>query len=1069
MRVRILGPLEVMAQDGASVEIGGARLRTLLIRLALEAGRVVAVESLVDALWPDGPPADPANALQSLISRLRRALPDAAALRSAADGYCLDVPREAVDALAFERLARDGRRLLRDGRGAEAAGRLSEALTLWRGSQLAGAGDGAFVAAAAARLDELRLTAVEDRIDAAIDAGSEPSYLIAELEEHIAVHPFRERLRSLLVRALHADGRQAEALTAFDQYRRLLADELGSDPGPELREAHLAVLRAAPDRSERAGPARPGNLRVPLTSFVGRDEEQRRIHKQLGEGRLVTLIGPGGAGKTRLASTVAEALAKDFEGGVWLVELASVTDPQDVPYAVVGALGLRARGMIDAAASPSGVVDRLVEALSAAPTLIMLDNCEHLLDAAARLADELLGRCPLLRVLATSRESLGIVGEALCPVAPLGLPAPGTPVAQAVEFASIRLFADRVAAVQPGLAVTDETVAAVIEICRRLDGLPLAIELAAARLRSLPLTVLATRLDDRFRLLTGGSRTAVPRHRTLHAVVAWSWDMLEGEERRMAEWLAVFPGLITVRSAGRLEGLAPRVPAAVQDTLAALADKSLLQAVGNDDQQYRMLETIREYGLERLAEDDRLTAVRAEHAGYFLRLVEAAGPELRGPGQLDWLARLTTEHENLLAALHLAIDAGDTATAVRLAAGLGPLWTVQGNHTEATTWLRPVVGLRGPAPMEPRRQATVWYLLNRVMTGGYAGADTGVDPAATDTGESGTDHLHPVSALLEPVAALISDDVVAGRAVIGDRLRHPDPWTRSMLRLLRAFLGANHGDMAAVRDDLDRAASGFRAVGDRWGLAVALTWLANAQTMQGEFANVVATLEESVGLLRELDPSDGAVLQRVWLAVTRAKQGDAQQARAELRELIDDRRDVSAARFVIFARISLGDLSRHEGRLAEAEGHYREAADDLRHAPTFAPIFRGMLNCALGHLALAGGETASARRYLAEAFALATESADMPFVADIGVAVAWLCMRRGDPTAAAAMLGAAHALRGSADALNPDVARLVPHLTGTLGRRDYERAYAATAGLDRADALAGIAAELRPESDPAAG
>jgi predicted ATPase/DNA-binding SARP family transcriptional activator len=1072
VRVLILGPLEVVSTDGTTVEIGGSRLRTLLIRLALDAGRVVTVESLVDALWRDAPPADPANALQSLVSRMRRTLPDAEALRSMAGGYSLDLPREAVDALEFERLARHGRRALRDGAVEVAVDRLRRALALWRGAALSGAGNAPFAAAAAARLDEVRLTAVEDRIEAEMTTAAEHSYLVAELEEHIAAHPFRERLRSLLVRALQADGRRAEALAAVAEYRRLLADELGSDFGDELREVHLSVLRATPDGSERpGGPERPraprqaGNLRVPLTSFVGRIDEQNRLHKLLGEGRLVTLIGPGGAGKTRLATVTAAGLTDEFEGGVWLVELASVSDPADVPYALIGALGLRDRGMIDAAASPGGVVDRLVEALSVAPTLIVLDNCEHLLDAVVRLVDDLLGRCPPLRVLATSRESFGIPGEALCPVPPLGLPPPDANPAEAVGYPSVRLFVDRVSAVRPGFAVTDDNIGAVVEICRRLDGLPLAIELAAARLRSLPVATLAARLDDRFRLLTGGSRTAVPRHRTLLAVVAWSWDMLDDDEARMAEWLAVFPGLITERSAGRLDGLDPPVPAAVQDTLAALVDKSLLQMVSEEQQQYRMLETIREYGLHRLAESGRLAATRAEHAAYFLRLVEAAGPDLRGASQLAWLTRLSNEHENLLAALHLATDSGDAATAVRLAAGLGPLWTVRGNHTEAVAWLRPVVGLSGPAPMETRRQATVWYLLNRVMTGGYAGAPNGVEQAAGGA-EPDARRLDPVSALLEPIAALISDDVAAGHCVIEERLSHPNPWTRAMLRLLRAFLRANHGDMAGVRQDLLDASAGFREVGDRWGLAVALTWLANAQTMRGEFADVVVTLEESVGLLRALDPADGAVLQRVWLAVTRAKQGNVAQARAELRELIDNHRDAGSARFVIFAHLSLGDLARHAGHLADAERHYQDAAADLRRAPSYAPVFRAMLSCSFAHLALAGGEPASARRHLEEAFALATESGDMPFVADVGVAVAWLCWRRGEPRAAAERLGAAHALRGAPDALNPDVARLVPELTAALGEDGYARAYARMSGVGRADALSNIAEGLRPDDAP---
>lgn len=364
MRVGILGPLEVVT-GGRVVEIGGSRLRVVLIRLALDAGRVVAVETLSQSLWPDRGPADPANALQSLISRLRRALPAEPALRSMPGGYCLDVPATDVDALQFERLARDGRRALRNGNGQVAAEQLRRALGLWRGEALSDVPDAPFAAAARARLDELRLGAIEDRIEAESATAPERSHVVAELEELTAAHPLRERLRGLLVEALHADGRQAEALNAYAQFRQLLADDLGTDPGPELQQIHLAVLRgrATPERAYVQRPR--GNLRAALTSFVGRVDEQDRIRGQLSRGRLVTLVGPGGTGKTRLATTSATALAEDIPGGVWLVELAAVMDPADVPQAVLAALGLRDRGMIDAGAAPRTATSRLVEALSA--------------------------------------------------------------------------------------------------------------------------------------------------------------------------------------------------------------------------------------------------------------------------------------------------------------------------------------------------------------------------------------------------------------------------------------------------------------------------------------------------------------------------------------------------------------------------------------------------------------------------------------------------------------------------------------------------------------------------------
>ncbi|HZE31682.1 MAG TPA: BTAD domain-containing putative transcriptional regulator, partial [Actinoallomurus sp.] len=594
MRIGILGPLEVVA-GGRVVEIEGARLRALLIRLALDAGRVVTADTLAQSLWPEGGPSDPAHALQSLMSRLRRALPDRAPVRSVHRGYCLDLPAEAVDVLRFEHLAGEGRRALRNGRAHDAGRLLSDALRLWRGEPLAEVADVPYAAAVAVRLRELRLGTIEDRVDAELAAGPEAAHLVAELEELTAQHPLRERLRGLLIRALHADARPAEALTAYEDFRRLLADELGSDPGPEVREAHLAVLRAEDVRRRR----RHGNLPASLSSLVGRTSEQTRITSQLTDNRLVTLVGPGGVGKTRLATAVAIGLDENLSGGIWSTELAEVSDPEDVPQAVAGALGLRETSPLDTPARPRDTVSRLVEALSSAEAVIVLDNCEHLIDAAARLAGDLLRRCPHLRIIATSREPLGIDGEALFPVPPLGLPDPGASAEQALARPAVRLFSDRAGSVRPGFTVDDGNVAAVIDICRRLDGLPLAIELAAARLRSLAINELAVRLDDRFGLLTGGTRTALPRHRTLRAVIAWSWELLTPDERRLAQRLAAFPGDVGLDSA-------VVVADGSLDDLTALVDRSLLQFDGT---RYRMLETIREFGLEKLADSGELSKV----------------------------------------------------------------------------------------------------------------------------------------------------------------------------------------------------------------------------------------------------------------------------------------------------------------------------------------------------------------------------------------------------------------------------------------------------------------------------
>ncbi len=516
MLIRLLGAVEATAADGAPVALGGLRLRGLLARLALDAGRPVPSATLVDDLWGVAPPEDASNALQALVSRLRRAV-GAQLVVTDVRGYRLQVPPDAVDVGRFDALVTTG-----------SLDRLREALALWRGPALADVAELPFAEPVAARLADRRAGALERAAVLALDAGdgaAETDRLTAQLD----AAPLRETTAALLARCLHAAGRQADALAVLDRTRDRLVESLGVDPGPEWSAARLAVLR-----DERpAAPARPVP-HLPLTSFVGRDRDVERLRALLPATRLVTLIGPGGAGKTRLAVQLAS------ETGGRVAELAALTAAEQLPVALLSAVGGVELSLRSQDEPPADPTSRLISALAGRAALLVLDNCEHLVDAVAGLVATLLGAAPGLRVLATSREPLGVPGEVLHPVAALA------------DDDAVRLFADRAAAASPGFALTADVEPSVREICRRLDGQPLPIELAAARTRSLSPAEIATRLDDRFRLLTSGARTALPRHQTLRAVVDWSWDLLTEPERAVARRLGAFAGSASAEAVERV-------------------------------------------------------------------------------------------------------------------------------------------------------------------------------------------------------------------------------------------------------------------------------------------------------------------------------------------------------------------------------------------------------------------------------------------------------------------------------------------------------------------------------------
>ncbi len=1062
LTVQLLGPVEVRGRSGRPVEIRGPRARALLARLALAAGEIVPAGTLVDDLWGEEAPST--NALHSLVSRLRRDLaadsPAAAAtVVSHPAGYQLTVDRADVDALLAEDLCARTRAALAAGDrdGARRAAR--EGLALFHGPVLADIGDPPYAATAGPALEQVRLALTEDGADAQLAGGEIPD--LGELEAAARAHPLRERLQGELIRALYAAGRQADALAAYDRTRHLLADELGVDPSPALEQIHLAVLRQDPEMLPIAH--RHGNLRTALTSFVGRESEVEQVSAALGASRLVTLVGPGGAGKTRLALETGHRLEADLPGGVWLVELAPVHEPLDLPQAVLSSLGLRERRLLDRPGElRTGAVDdtteamaRLVEALSGAQLLIVLDNCEHLIGAIAELADQVLADCPGVRLLATSREPLGINGETLCPLPPLALPPVGCTPEQAKEYAAVRLLVDRATAVQPAFAVDAETVAAVVSICRRLDGLPLAIELAAARMRAMSAQQVASRLDDRFRLLTGGSRTALPRHRTLLAVVEWSWDLLEKPERLLLQRLAVFAGpvrLELVESICSDDELLPE--AEILDVLATLVDKSLVDALSAGEVRYRLLETVRAFAADRLAESGEAAAVRDRHAAYLLDVVERAEPLLRSRDQLVWLDRLDALRDDTLAAMRWCIDSGAADPAVRFVACLGWYLHLRGMTSEMAHWPREALALDGPADPTALAITQAFLAMGSASDGDLAAGATALQAAIEQVGKIADRSHHPIVSLLEPASYLFMREFDRGMNSVDEIVAtHPDQWTRGVALILQGHAIENAGRLDAVAPCYERAFTIFSDVGERWGQAIALSSLGEIQEGRGEYAEALAGYEQALGYLRELGTSDDVSMTLARLARMRLLTGDRAGAEEALNEAQDVAQQFNQPAQAAVVEVGFANLARTDGDLVEAERRLRSVAPEGMQFGGGLLQLRAMVFSLLALVVVETGRLEEGRELLTSALAFALRSRDVPIMGDVVTHWAALAFAEGDGARAARILGLSAAVRGLPLPPGGESADLATTVQAEIGPDAYTAAYDAGASMDREAAM----------------
>lgn len=800
MEFHVLGPLEVLHGEGR-ISLGGPRHRSLLALLLVRPCEVISVDQLADALWTEGIPRRASEMLHVRVSELRRSLGAGAdRVVTRRPGYLLRVDEDELDTQRFQRHATSGRAALVGGDPVTAERELRAALALWRGPVLPEISDRLIARPEIYRLERLRLQVLEDHVQSELDLGRHLD-VIGETETLTAEDPLRERFWWQRMLALYRASRQAEALRVYQQVCAHLAAELGIDPGPELRQLHTAILRQDPALDLTGLPIAirgrtPNNLPARLTSFVGRREELAEISALLGTARLVTLTGVGGCGKSRLATEIAAAQLDTYPDGVWIVELAVLSDPLLITSTIAKVLGIHEH-------PDRQLLDLVLERLREARTLVVLDNCEHLVEGVADLVGELLGHCSEVRVLCTSRELLGIQGEVLRSVPGLG------------TSDAVRMFADRARAVRAGFELTDTTTGDVAEICRRLDGLPLGIELAAASTSTFcPARILAG-LDDCFGLLAKGKRLISARHRTLHAVVGWSYELLDEQERLVFEQLSVFVGSFTFEAAAAI-----CVATDIADLLDRLIGKSLLiaESVAPREYRYRLLEVLRVFGMEKLSLRGQVDLVRARHAEFFRALTELAGAGLRGREQARWLDCLGEEHTNLRAALEFSLGRGDAETAAKLAGSIYPFWDLRGHYSEGRQWLSRVLTVGRNISVPSRTRVLMAATTLAVIQGDFesAGMSAGEAVLLGRQAREAAGVAHALSYLglmaihtgeLDRAASLLHESLDTASAVGAG-------WERAWALVFLAVLALADRDCDRALDVTERAEAALETVGD---------------------------------------------------------------------------------------------------------------------------------------------------------------------------------------------------------------------------------------------------------------